>query len=358
MTRVTRASRSPGPCGQSSNFTSIPILRPRARAGGLFHISAPRRSAFTLVELLVVIGIIALLISILLPALSRAREQAMSVKCMANLRSIGQALVNYSVDNKGYIVPAFNMPIVPPGTTNQVAIQTPMDGWPAILDRDGYMRTADQSRPGSSAFYCPSTYDIYGMQNGQTLTNPGAARGYVEWPMEFTGSTGGDSDPQAAVTIPASGFNKIIRCSYWLNAYNPIGGAATSPLTSTNVYYSVSVGWGPDPAGNYATQNKVSQIRYSSRMIVAADGVYMGRQGSTELVAPAMTPQNDCRIGYRHRGSHGPNTISNAAFADGHVEPVDGLKFPQSLSSSNPNAINENMNGPTIYQNPNQIFGQ
>jgi prepilin-type N-terminal cleavage/methylation domain-containing protein/prepilin-type processing-associated H-X9-DG protein len=60
-----------------------------------------RTSAFTLVELLVVIGIIAVLISILLPALGRARESANSVKCLSNMKQVATAIIAFANDNKG-----------------------------------------------------------------------------------------------------------------------------------------------------------------------------------------------------------------------------------------------------------------
>jgi prepilin-type N-terminal cleavage/methylation domain-containing protein/prepilin-type processing-associated H-X9-DG protein len=304
--------------------------------------------AFTLVELLVVVGIIAILAGLLLPALARARAEARSVQCKSNLRQIGLGLVLYTQQNNGYVVPSYNLPFAPGATTNFTGGPSqPLDGWPAILDRDGYVTSPQQNT--NTTFYCPDTVDEEGMKNGQTGTNLALPRGWTDWPMIFT-AVGSDSVPKQATTIPALGFNKIIRCSYWINAYNPIGSAVAN-LPANDLYYTASVGFGPDTNGNYLSLHNMSSIVGSSSMIVLADGVYMGRQSVDQL------GQTNSRIGFRHPGGGLPNNCANACFADGHVEEVLGNVFPDAVSSSGTAAqqaatLAANRRGPTIYANP------
>jgi prepilin-type processing-associated H-X9-DG protein/prepilin-type N-terminal cleavage/methylation domain-containing protein len=76
---------------------------------------ARRSKAFTLVELLVVIGIIAVLISLLLPAMSRARESARSARCMSNLRQMGVGFAAYVAENRGWHIAKGHVRVNAPG---------------------------------------------------------------------------------------------------------------------------------------------------------------------------------------------------------------------------------------------------
>lgn len=108
----------------------------------------PRRtahSAFTLVELMLVLLILGVLISITIPALGSTRATAQRVKCLANLRSFGQAFANYTIDSKGLLprVRPLHEPNAPPNDqslldvlTTYLSIDTPrreVEGDPTTL---------------------------------------------------------------------------------------------------------------------------------------------------------------------------------------------------------------------------------
>jgi len=112
-----------------------------------------KRKAFTLVELLVVIGIIAVLVGILLPALAKARDQANTIKCASNLRGIGQAFAQYLTENKDTFPPSNFFTGLQVNTANQTQAPTqPIYGythWSALIsgtaqweNASGYITTS------------------------------------------------------------------------------------------------------------------------------------------------------------------------------------------------------------------------
>jgi prepilin-type N-terminal cleavage/methylation domain-containing protein/prepilin-type processing-associated H-X9-DG protein len=124
------------------------------------------RLGFTLVELLVVIGIIALLISVLLPALSKARESANTVKCAANLRSIGQALSDHLARNRGLYPATYRYNRTTNGEpSSNVLDENPNDG-NGYTHWSYYIMGENKAPPAS--FVCPSLSN----EGGLPATNP------------------------------------------------------------------------------------------------------------------------------------------------------------------------------------------
>lgn len=197
-----------------------------------------RRSGFSLLELMVVIGIIALLVAILLPSLQSARAHAKSSACGANMHSIGVAMANYLFSSNSTYPVSYAYPIDKEGNWN-VKDQSESRAY-------GYIHWShfmyDDGQVGDKAFQCP-TMD----HGGAPRTNPGPDPGH--WEDEQV-----DQNGQRGAAEPID--KQAPRMSYTANAAimprNKFNTALSGGLR-TNVFV------------------KENQVRHAGRTILATE---------------------------------------------------------------------------------------
>jgi len=135
------------------------------------------KRGFTLVELLVVIGIIALLISILLPAMQKARDSAVTIKCLSRVRDLGMACQMYANDNRGSFPPIMEA-ATPNGAGNGYGTAPSWAGGPCIfpvvtnntanLRSSGYLTLYLGTGDPTTKYICPTLANqVTGATNGQ-----------------------------------------------------------------------------------------------------------------------------------------------------------------------------------------------
>ena len=245
------------------------------------------KSAFTLVELLVVIGIIALLIAILLPALNKAREQSRTTTCMSNLRQIGIVHANYVADHRGYVIPCdigdWN---TPPGANGY----STLENWTTILVTMRYLPYPPTVRgsppPENNVLKCPSALDEF-------VANSSVTSGL---PVSRESAEGAKGTMHESKLIEPG---RIVYCWYGIN-----GTSGTDRMIPVRRW--PADGTSPtNPSNLPPVTSKITDIRKSSEVAFLFDGISINVQSV-----------NANRLNARHD----KRTRTNVLFFDGHVE--------------------------------------